>query len=184
MGSILEDIAHDDRRAGEVIQRLRTFLRKGDVQPRPLDLNEVVSEVLDLVHSDMIHRMVTVDAQLTPALPAVIADRVQMQQVLLNLILNACEAMSATRRDNRRLTIFTTASELGVKLSLADQGPGIPPDKLDRVFEPFLTTKEHGLGLGLAICRSIVTAHGGRLWADNNEMGGATFHLQLRTEGG
>jgi PAS domain S-box-containing protein len=184
VGSILEDIAHDDRRAGEVIQRLRTFLRKGDVQPRPLDLNEVVSEVLDLVHSDMIHRMVTVDAQLTPALPAVIADRVQMQQVLLNLILNACEAMSATRRDNRRLTIFTTACERGVKLSLADQGPGIPPDKLDRVFEPFLTTKEHGLGLGLSICRSIVTAHGGRLWADNNEMGGATFHLQLRTEGG
>jgi PAS domain S-box-containing protein len=179
VGSILEDIAQDDRRAGEVIHRLRAFLRKGDMQPRPLDLNEVVTEALDLVHSDTIHRMVTLDPQLTQALPTVSADRVQIQQVLLNLILNAFEAMSGNPRDQRRLTIATSASATEVCLSLADQGSGIPPDKLEWIFEPFATTKEHGLGLGLAICRSIVMAHGGRLWAENNGDGGATFHLEL-----
>ena len=183
IGSILEDIAQDDRRAGEVIHRLRAFLRKGDMQPRPLDLNEVVGEVLDLVHSDMIHRMVTIDTLLASGLPTVVADRVQMQQVLLNLILNASEAMSGMTRDHRSLVIATSASDAAVRLSLADQGTGVPSDKLEWIFEPFATTKDHGLGLGLAICRSIVTAHGGRLWAENNGKG-ATFHLELRRQPG
>jgi PAS domain S-box-containing protein len=181
---ILEDIVADDRRAGEVIERLRAFLRKGDIQPGHLDLNEVVTEVLGLVHSDLIQRRIVVDAQLAAALPAVFADRVQLQQVLLNLLLNACDAMAADPRGERRVTIVTSASETGgvVELLVADQGTGIPPDEMDRVFEPFVTSKPHGLGLGLAICRSIVTAHGGRLWADNNEEGGATFHLVLNGE--
>jgi len=181
---IIADIAEDDRRAAEVIKRLRAFLRKGDIQPRHLNLNEVVSEVLGLVHSDLIQRRVTVDARLSAALPEVFADRVQLQQVLLNLLLNACDAMAGDRRSEKRVTIRTEAAERGgVELSLADQGTGIRPEEMDRIFEPFVTSKPHGLGLGLAICRSIVTAHGGRLWADNNEEGGATFHLALDGEG-
>jgi PAS domain S-box-containing protein len=180
---ILEDIAQDDRRAGEVIERLRAFLRKGAMQPGHLDLNEVVTEVLGLVHSDLIQRRVTVDARLAAALPTVFADRVQLQQVLLNLLLNACDAMAADSRGEKRVTIQTTESATGgVELSVADQGTGIPPDEMERVFEPFVTSKPHGLGLGLAICRSIVTAHGGRLWAENNEDGGATFNLVLSGE--
>jgi PAS domain S-box-containing protein len=181
--NILEDIADDDRRAGQVIERLRAFLRKGDIQPGRLNLNEVVTEVLGMVHSDLIQRGVTVDARLATALPAVFADRVQLQQVLLNLLLNACDAMVADSGGEKQVTIVTAETETGdVQLSVADQGTGIASDEMDRVFEPFVTSKPHGLGLGLAICRSIVTAHGGKLWADNNVEGGATFHLMLSGE--
>jgi PAS domain S-box-containing protein len=180
---ILEDIAEDDRRAGDVIERQRAFLRKEDMQPGHLDLNEVVTEVLALVHSDLLQRRVTVDAHLAAALPAVFADRVQLQQVLLNLLINACDAMPADSPGRKRVTIQTTETAAGgVELSVADQGTGIPPDEMERVFEPFVTSKPNGLGLGLAICRSIVSAHGGRLWAENNEDGGATFNLVLSGE--
>ena len=180
---ILEDIAEDDRRASEVIERQRAFLRKEDMQPGHLDLNEVVTEVLALVHSDLIQRRVTVDARLAAALPAVFADRVQLQQVVLNLLVNACDAMAADSHGEKRLTIQTTETATGgVELSVADQGTGIPPNEMERVFEPFVTSKPNGLGLGLAICRSIVAGHGGRLWAENNEDGGATFNLVLSGE--
>ena len=107
----------------------------------------------------------------------------QLQQVLLNLLLNACDAMSTKARGERRVTILTATNEEGlVELSVADRGTGIPEEKMERVFEPFVTSKPHGLGLGLAICRSIVNAHGGRLWANNNQEGGATFHLALQGE--
>ena len=180
---ILEDIAGVDLRAGDVIQRLRAFLRKGDMQPGHLNLNDVATEVLGLVHSDLIQRGVAVNTRLAATLPRVFADRVQLQQVLLNLLLNACDAMADGSRGEKRVTITTVATATGgVELSVADQGTGIAPDQLDRVFEPFVTTKPHGLGLGLSICRSIVTAHGGKLWADNNDEGGATFHLLLHGE--
>jgi PAS domain S-box-containing protein len=179
---ILADIAEDDRRAGEVIERLRAFLRKGDMQPGRLSLNDVVTEVLGMVHSDLIQRGVTVDARLGNALPSVFADRVQLQQVLLNLLLNACDAMAGDSGE-KWVTIATAETETGdVELSVADQGTGIAPNEMDRVFEPFVTSKPHGLGLGLAICRSIVTAHGGKLWVGNNPEGGATFHLTLSSE--
>ena len=180
---ILEDIAEDDRRASEVIERQRAFLRKEEMQPGHLDLNEVVTEVLALVHSDLIQRQVTVNARLAAALPAVFADRVQLQQVVLNLLVNACDAMAADSHGEKRVTIQTTETATGgVELSVADQGTGIPPNEMERVFEPFVTSKPNGLGLGLAICRSIVTGHGGRLWAENNEDGGATFNLVLSGE--
>jgi len=184
LSEILEDIIHDDRRAGDVIDRLRALLRKGDVKPpRCLDINEVVTEVLELVHSDLIQRGVAVEAQLGSALPEVFGDRVQIQQVLLNLILNACDAMGGKSRHERRMTIVTgTTNGKSVELTLTDRGTGIPLEKMAQVFEPFVTTKPHGLGLGLAICRSIVTAHRGELWADNNNEGGATFHLVLEGE--
>jgi signal transduction histidine kinase len=181
---ILDDIAADDQRAGEVIRRLHALLKKGDLQPRPLDLNEVVTDVLELVHSDLIQRSVAVDARLAPALPTVVADPVQLQQVLLNLFINGCDAMSERDRGDRRLTIATTQQDGGqVRIAIVDRGTGIPEDKLDRVFEPFFTSKADGLGLGLSICRSIVRAHGGRLWAANNPEGGATFYVELNHEG-
>jgi C4-dicarboxylate-specific signal transduction histidine kinase len=177
---ILADIADDDQRAGEVINRLRAFLRKGDMQPGRLNLNEIVTEVLGMIHSDLIQRGVSVRTQLGIALPNVFADRVQLQQVLLNLLLNACDAMAGDASAGKLVTIVTAETKTGdVELWVADQGTGIAPDEMDRVFEPFVTSKPHGLGLGLAICRSIVTAHGGKLWADNNGDGGATFHLML-----
>jgi C4-dicarboxylate-specific signal transduction histidine kinase len=177
---ILRDIVHDDQRAGAVIDRLRSMMKKEELRLQPLDLNEVLGEVLDLLHSDLIQRRVSVERHLALSLPAVLADRVQLQQVLLNLILNACDAMSANAPGERRITLVTALTpDDAVLLAVADRGAGIPEGKIDRVFEPFFTSKEHGMGLGLAICRSIVEAHGGRLHAANNPDGGATFHLAL-----
>jgi signal transduction histidine kinase len=176
---ILIDIAEDDRRAGDVIQRLRAMLKKEPAKIVPLDLNAQVQEVLRLAHSDLITRHVAVTSQLEPSLPPVQGDRVQLQQVLLNLILNACESMSGNPTGERKLLVITASDPEGVRAAIVDCGTGIPAGEMERVFEPFFTTKEHGLGLGLPICRSLVTAHGGRLWFSNNADRGATFSLLL-----
>ena len=182
---ILGDIVTDDLRAGEVITRLRALLKKGEASLQPLDLNDVATEVMALARSELIDRHVTVSDQLAPGLPSVLGDRVQLQQVMLNLLLNACEAMGTRTFAERTLTLSTALDGDGFLLaSIADRGSGIPPDAADRLFEPFFTTKPHGLGLGLSICRSIIAAHGGRLWADNNADGGATFTLALPTQNG
>ena len=173
---ILADIVAEDKRAGEVIRRLRLLLKKGVVQQQPLLVNEIVQEVLKLVRSDLVNLNFATQTELAPNLPVIQGDAVQLQQVLLNLVLNACDAMAGATRDHRRLTIRTGLNNDGwVHLTVADRGEGIVPEKLQQVFEPFYTTKASGLGLGLAVCRSIVTAHGGRLWATNNPGGGATF---------
>jgi PAS domain S-box-containing protein len=177
---ILADIVTEDKRAGEVIRRLRLLFKKGEVQSQPLDVNEIVREVLDLVRSDMMNLNFTVRTELAPHLPVIRGDRVQLQQVLLNLVRNGCDAMAGGERNNRHLTIRTNRAEDGtVHISVADCGAGIAPEKLEKVFEPFYTTKPHGLGLGLAVCHTIVTAHGGKLWAANNPGQGATFHVSL-----
>jgi len=179
LAEILADIVKSDHRAGAVIQRLRSLLRKEDAQRRLLDLNEVVEESLRLLRSDLLSRRVAVDADLAEALPAVSGDRNQLQQVLLNLVINGCDAMDGREAD-RRLLVRTRATAQGnVELSVSDRGEGIPAEDLDRVFEPFVTTKSQGIGLGLAICRSIVEAHSGRLWATNNADCGATLHCEL-----
>jgi len=181
VSSILEDIVTDDRRAGEVIRRLQALLVRGELQLQPLDINGLVSEVVQLIHSELIRREVLVQTRLAEELPRVPADRVQVQQVLMNLLVNACDAMGAQPREERIVTIVT-GETLGkeVKVSVMDQGPGLPLGKEEQVFEPFFTSKSHGLGLGLSICRTIVTAHGGALWGVNNPDRGATFHLVLR----
>jgi PAS domain S-box-containing protein len=181
VSNILEDIVSDDRRAGEVISRLQALLRRGELQLQPLDINALVSEVVHLIHSELIRREVLVQTRLAHELPRVPADRVQVQQVLMNLLVNACDAMGGQPREERIVTIVT-GETLGkeVKVSVMDQGPGLPVGKEDKVFEPFYTSKSHGLGLGLSICRTIVTAHGGALWGVNNPDRGATFHLVLR----
>jgi PAS domain S-box-containing protein len=177
---ILADIVAEDKRAGEVIRRLRLLLKKGEVQHQPFDLNEVVREVLKLVRSDLVNQGVAAHAELAPALPAVNADRVQLQQVLLNLVMNACDAMAGGPAGDRKLIIRTgLAGGEGIRVSVADRGVGLAPDKLEKVFEPFFTTKVHGMGLGLSVCRTIITAHGGKLWTANNPERGATFHFTL-----
>jgi PAS domain S-box-containing protein len=177
--SILHDIVADDRRAGDVIRRIRALIRKGDAELQEVIVNELVTDVLDIARSDLLQREVAVTTNLSPALPVVSADRVQLQQVLLNLIVNAADAMADATPAERLMTITTADDADTVRLTVADQGPGLPPNAVEVVFEPFVTTKEHGLGLGLAICRSIVSAHGGRMWATNNAGRGATFHVLL-----
>lgn len=177
---ILTDIVAEDKRAGEVIHRLRLLLKKGEVQHQPLDVNEVVQDVLKLVHSDLVNQNFTAHTELASDLPVLHGDRVQLQQVLLNLVMNACDAMANAARDYRQLTIRTRRADDGsVCMSVVDCGAGIAPEKLDQVFEPFYTTKPHGMGLGLTVCRTIVAAHGGKLWATNNLERGATFHVSL-----
>ena len=176
---MLRDIIKDDVRAAEVIQRLRSMLARGEIQRRPVDLNQVVRDVLALARSDLITRNVTVITQLDPHVALVLADPVQLQQVLLNLIVNACEAMAGAAPTERRLAISTCPVEEGrvIECSVADYGCGIRPEDTERIFQPFVTTKKQGLGLGLAICRSIVEAHGGRLWAENAAERGAVFRF-------
>jgi len=179
---ILVDIVEDDKRAGEVIRRLRALLKKGEVQKRPLDINAVVDDVVGLTRNDLMNRDVAVSTELTPDLPSVFGDQIQLQQVLLNLVMNACEAMEAVP-GARQVHIRTRRADGGVvELSVADRGGGVPPADLERIFEPFVTTKEHGTGLGLSICRTIMAAHGGRLWAENVGEG-ATFRCTLPLSG-
>jgi two-component system sensor kinase FixL len=175
---ILQDVAGDARRASEVIQRLRSLLRKDETRLLPLDLNHVVREIAALVHTDAILRNVVIDLDLAPELPRVRGDRVQLQQVLLNLVLNGMEAIGSDR-EGRQLVLQTRQADGTVRTAVRDQGPGIPGDKLSRIFEAFYTTKPDGIGMGLAISRSIVEAHGGRLWAANNPDRGATFSFTL-----
>jgi C4-dicarboxylate-specific signal transduction histidine kinase len=182
---ILADIVAEDKRAGEVIQRLRLFLKKGEVQQQELDLNDVVQEVLKIARTDLMHHRVVVDTGLAPALPKVTGDRVQLQQVILNLLVNACDAMTANDEDDRKLLVTTQAdADRGVCVSVMDRGCGIPAERVDKVFEPFYTTKSHGTGLGLSICRTIVAAHAGKLSASNNADRGATFYLSLPESSG
>ena len=182
ISAILGDIATDDLRAGAVIRRMRDLIRNGDTAPQLTDANDVVREVLDLAHGDLMLREVAVTMRLAPSLPPVPADRVQLQQVLLNLVVNACDAMDENMRGDRSIVVVSAADEAAIRLSVRDHGVGIPTDPVEAVFEPFHTTKEHGLGLGLAICKSIVNAHGGKMWATNNADRGATFHLTLPTQ--
>jgi signal transduction histidine kinase len=177
---ILEDIVTEDKRAGEVIRRLRLLMQKGEVQMQPLDVSEVAGEVLRLVRSDLIRQGVTATAELPAGLPAALGDRVQIQQVILNLVTNACDAMGSAGPGERRLLVRAeTADGAGIRVSVADRGVGLPAGGSDRVFEPFFTTKADGMGLGLAVCRTIIAAHGGRLWATSNPDRGATFHFTL-----
>ena len=175
---ILEDITADNQRATKVIDRVRSLIRKGVVDRQLLSINEVVSEVLALVRTDLQHRGVVVSTRLCEPVPRVLGDRVQLQQVLLNLVMNACDAMSDTP-PGERLLVVATATHGHARIEVRDRGSGIAPDALARIFEPFVTTKRDGLGLGLAICRSILAAHGGDISAANNPERGATFVVSL-----
>ena len=175
----VDDIIRNDKRACAVIEGLRTLLKKGSTVRQPLDLGDVTREALDLVRSDLLVRRITVATRFAPSLPSVLGDRIQLQQVILNLVLNACEAMAGIESGERKLTIETATSGDFVQVAISDNGIGIPPNQLEAVFEPFVTFREHGLGLGLAISRSIVGSHDGRIVSENNRDRGATFRCLL-----
>ena len=178
---ILNDIVTQDQRAGDVIHSLRLMLKKGELQEHcdDVDLNEVILDVVNLMRSDLINRNVTLDTDLAQKLPAITGDRVQLQQVLLNLALNGCEAMADYNSSERRLLIASQWENGAVRVSVADRGSGIPEEKIQQVFDRFFTTKKEGMGLGLSVCRTIIDAHRGKIWATNDAGCGATFHFSL-----
>ena len=179
----LDDIIRNNKRAGMVIDRLRALLRKEATAFQPVNMNEVVREVIDLAHGEVASRRITVTNSLTPEIPPVLGDRIQLQQVVLNLVLNACDAMSDAQAAHRHLTLATEMEDGFVQLVVSDSGVGIPKGQLEQVFEPFVTFREQGLGLGLAITRSIVRMHRGTIRAENNVDGGATFRCFLPSAG-
>jgi PAS domain S-box-containing protein len=177
---ILSDIIDDDRRAGAVLGRLRALIRNEQVDFSEIDLNQIVGEVLTLVRSDLIDRRIEFACDLAEDLPAVRGDRIQIQQVLINLVRNACDAMSAIRTRHRSLTLTTALNDDGAAtVTVMDNGAGLPPDLQNQIFDPFITTKPQGMGLGLAICRSIMSAHGGAIWCSSRPEGGALFGFSL-----
>jgi PAS domain S-box-containing protein len=181
---ILADIRKDDLRASEVIRRMRELLRKRELEFKLIDLNVVASDVFRFVDGETHRRGVEIEKQFADTLPVVRGDVIHLQQVLLNLILNGMEAMSESSKSNRRLTIRTAYDGKGnIEVAVEDSGPGIPSERLPRLFDSFFTTKTHGMGLGLSIVRSIVEAHGGRIWAENNASGGACFRFTLPVNG-
>jgi signal transduction histidine kinase/ligand-binding sensor domain-containing protein len=185
LAEILSDIVDDDQRASEIIRRLRLLLKKGEITREPLDMNQVITDVLRLLRANLSSHDVSVRTDFEPHLPPVSGDRVQLQQVLLNLLMNAAESAGTSTNGDRSITVRTRRlNGTSVETSVIDHGGGIAADRIDRIFEPFFTTKPWGLGLGLSLCRTIVSAHGGRLSAANNPDGGAAFHVTLTAAGG
>jgi PAS domain S-box-containing protein len=176
---ILKDIVAEDQRAGEVIRRLRLLLKKGEYQQAPLDVNEVVQDVLKLIRNELLNLNIALHTDFADHLPLIMGDRVQLQQVLLNLIMNAGDAMANVPFAERRLTVQTALVDRHVRVSVADRGMGIPPDVLEQMFVPFFTTKATGLGLGLPVSRTIISTHGGHLTARNNPDRGAIVEFLL-----
>ena len=177
--AILTDIAHDGSRAGEVIRRMRALVRKERRDFAALDLASVIREVMALLHSDAILHNVRVSLELTQNLPRVLGDKVQLQQVVVNLLLNAFDAMKDSRETEREVVVWTQRDGTAmVRVAVRDCGPGLSRDMTEKIFQPFFTTKREGIGMGLAISRSIVEAHGGHLWAENNS-NGATFYFTV-----
>jgi two-component system sensor kinase FixL len=181
---ILDDIVKDDFRASEVIRRIRTVVKKGDLEFAPLDLSSVIRDAIHLVQSDAIARGTRVTLDLDSGLPPVDGDKVQLQQVMLNLILNAFDAMKDVAPVERAVSV-TLRAEGGnlLRVAVSDVGHGLSADKLGKIFKPFVTSKPHGLGLGLSISNTIIDMHRGRLWAENNIDRGATFHVTLPVRG-
>lgn len=180
---ILRDLVEDNHRATEVIRRIRALVKKGELEAAPLSLADVIGDVVLLLHSDAIVRGIRVFLDVDSALPPVRGDRVQLQQVVLNLLLNAFDAMeSHAVADSAVAVVASLDSDGSVRVAVRDQGAGLAADILDRLFIPFFTSKRDGLGLGLSISRSIVEMHGGRIWAENNADRGATFYFTLPAE--
>ena len=176
---IISDIRDQCRSAGDVMERLQGLAGKRPPEPQILDVNEVVRDTLWLVGGDLRRRKIDLCTDFLPSLPTVTADRVGLQQVVLNLLLNAMDAMDQVVAGGRRLTVRTRRLDGVVEVTVSDTGGGIPTDRFPRLFDAFFTTKEQGLGLGLAIARTIVEAHGGEIWAEDDAARGATFHVTL-----
>ncbi|MFZ6720648.1 PAS domain S-box protein [Undibacterium sp. Ji49W] len=180
---ILQDIVDEDKRAGEIIQRLRRLFKKTEQIEQDVDINTLIMEVMHLLRNDLVNRGITVLTELSPASPKLIADPVQLQQVIINLIMNACDAVSQLAIGDRKISIKSRQVSLTqLMVSITDQGKGIAEENISQLFDPFYTTKESGMGLGLSICKNIVEAQGGQLWCENNLTGGASFHFNLPSQ--
>jgi len=181
---ILTDIRQDDERAGEVIRRMRALLRKEEMRMAPLDIGVLVPEILRLVSSEAAMRKVSFRVTVAPGALPVRGDRVHLQQVMLNLILNAMDAAAESHSDERRVVVQAGRNQGGdIEVAVSDNGPGIPPEQLARLFEPFFSTKPQGMGIGTSIARTIIQAHQGRIWAENNTTGGVTLRFSLPVDG-
>jgi signal transduction histidine kinase len=176
---ILADIRRDDQRAGEVIRRLRAYLKRTPFETRDIDVNEVMNESFKFMSVQASARNVALYLQTAPGALRIKGDPIQLQQVVLNLVVNSMDAMAAIPYG--RTVIGRTELNGGstVEISISDSGPGIPPDKLAQVFDPFYTTKDQGMGIGLSIARTIILAHKGQIWAENQNSGGAAFRFTL-----
>ena len=176
--AIFADVDSAATRAGHIIERMRTMLRRGHVVLQPVDVKDSLEELLRLTRTDLIARGVSVADLTIDDLPAAMSDRVQLQQILLNLIKNACDAMQANAADDRRLMLTASVEQNELRIGVLDCGVGLPHD-IESLFQPFHSTKEGGLGMGLSICRTLVSAHGGRLWAEPRAPRGAAFYVAL-----
>jgi signal transduction histidine kinase/ligand-binding sensor domain-containing protein len=183
--AILTDIRQDDQRAAGVIQRMRTMLKRKPTDRIPLSLAELLPEVVALVRHNLLQRQAQLSVEVPPGLPAVRGDRIQLQQVLLNLLLNGMDSMNQQPPETRHLTIEARmcAGEV-VEVSVRDSGPGVPAENVARVFEPFFSTKTEGMGIGLAVSKSIIEAHQGRIWMENRPEGGACFCFTVPVSAG
>jgi len=176
----VEWIVNDTNRASGIIQRVRALAKKAEIEKVPLDINDLVREVIALVQRELINHQVSLRMELAPARPMILGDRVQLQQVIINLVINGIEAMQSVTDRPRELVIRSRQDEKQLVLvSVTDCGVGISAENADRLFNAFFTTKSTGMGMGLSICRSIMEAHGGRLWATANVPHGATFQFTL-----
>jgi len=172
----IDRIVNDGKRAADIMSRIRDFSRKAPGKRQDLEINEAIVDIMRLARAAMSEHGVVLKTQLSEGLPRIFGDRVQLQQVILNLVMNAIEAMSEVREEPRELLISTgNADPDGILVTIGDSGPGLPDANPERIFDAFYTTKASGLGMGLSICRSIVEAHGGRLWATPNKPRGTVF---------
>ncbi|MFD2032687.1 sensor histidine kinase [Ancylobacter dichloromethanicus] len=181
----VERMIANGRRASEVVARLRALARRDEQDQAPVHVNEMIDEILPLLERERLMHAVTLELALAEGLPVILGDRVQLQQVVLNLALNAVQAMALVEEPRRRLTILTRTEERPDRrclvIEIRDGGPGVPPENLPKLFNAFYSTKKDGMGMGLSISRSIVEAHGGRIAADGIEQGGMLFTVSLPT---
>jgi C4-dicarboxylate-specific signal transduction histidine kinase len=180
LNSIVDDILRDDQRTSEVIRKIRDVMKRAPFDPKQLDFNEVVRESVGFLSALGVGRKVELSSFIAPVALPIIGDRIQLQQVITNLVVNAMDAMADTPSENRIISIRTSRVENLAQLSVSDRGSGIPEDKLKQVFEPFFTSKAEGMGVGLSIARTIIDAHHGQVSAKNRVDGGASFRVRLR----
>jgi signal transduction histidine kinase len=183
LNEIVDDILRDDRRASEVIRRMRSFLTKAPFELKDIDLNDVARESVEFLSTLAVARKVELTRLITQNALPILGDRVQLQQVVLNLVVNGIDAMTDTSTENRIISIRTSRVEEFAELSVSDRGPGIPEAKQKEIFEPFYTSKAQGMGMGLSIVRTIIEAHKGRIWAESPPDGGALFRIRLPLDG-
>ena len=178
--AVLQRIVGEGHRTNEVIASIREMFGKNPREKAPVNVNALIGDVLALMQAELESHQVALHTGMLDGLPDVMAERVQLQQVLLNLIMNGVDAMSSVTGRERRLTIKSEIQDMQeVRIAVEDSGTGIDPSHMDRIFDPFFTTKPHGMGMGLSICRSIIESHGGRLWAVPHDPHGTTFYVEL-----